>query len=203
MTVKVKRMAIGLLLSVQLLLVVITFLKYKHQKESLKDIPFSKERQLNAEQFIKQLQKQLPVPGISLAMVNGDSVFCTAAGIKNENQEPLTSTTPIFTGSISEPLLATAILKLSEEGKIDIDAPVVKYLSYFKMGGSNYKNVTVRHLLTHTSGINKYEMIWDLPNFKPNAPEVTTRSIASQVPKFPTPGTRVSRSPTITIFLQT
>ncbi|WP_345952806.1 serine hydrolase [Mucilaginibacter sp. PAMB04168] len=157
--------------------------------------PFAKARTQQVDQLIKTFQSDFSIPGISLAMVSGDSVYCTTMGGANAANKPFTVNTPFLAGSISEPMLATAVLKLADDGKLDLDEPIVNYLPYFKMGGNSYQKITIRHLLTHTSGIPHYNIMWDMPNYNPNALEVTTRSIGSQLPEFKEPGTQVKRSP--------
>lgn len=145
--------------------------------------------------YLENIRKALLLPGISLVVIHGDSVYCRATGIADTQQRPLTPALPFSAGSISEPMLATAVMKLVADRTISLDDPVAKYLPYFKMSGKANRTVTIRHLLSHTSGIQKYNVMWDQPNNTPGALEVTTRSIANQQPKFPVPGSRVSRSP--------
>src|SRR5688500_1988280 len=59
--------------------------------------------------------------------------------------------------------LTSAVMQLTEAGKVDLDAPVQRYVSEFR--GRNKERVTVRHLLTHTSG---------LPNWRPLYKEAYT-----------------------------
>lgn len=56
-------------------------------------------------------------------------------------------------GSISKVYVTTAVMQLSEEGKINLDAPVTEYIPDFKMADERYKEITVRMLMNHTSGI--------------------------------------------------
>lgn len=56
-------------------------------------------------------------------------------------------------GSISKVYVTTAIMQLSEEGKVNLDAPVTEYIPDFKMADERYKEITVRMLMDHTSGI--------------------------------------------------
>lgn len=56
-------------------------------------------------------------------------------------------------GSISKMYVTAAIMKLQEEGKIDLDAPVTQYVPEFKMADERYKKITVRMLLNHSSGL--------------------------------------------------
>lgn len=158
-------------------------------------VPFAAARTQKLENLIHNIREGFPVPGMAVAMVCNDSVYYTASGISNSNNAAFTVNTPFLAGSVSEPMLATAVLKLADEGKVDLDEPVISYLPYFKMGGNSYKSITIKHLLTHTSGIQHYNIMWDTPSYDANAPEVTTRSIASQLPDFTNPGSRVKRSP--------
>lgn len=64
-----------------------------------------------------------------------------------------THDTLISVGSVSKTFVSTAIMQLSDQGKIDIDAPVTDYIPEFRMADSRYKDITVRMLMDHTSGI--------------------------------------------------
>lgn len=55
--------------------------------------------------------------------------------------------------SVSKMYSALAIMQLVDEGKIELDAPVTKYLPDFRMNDERYKDITVRMLMNHTSGI--------------------------------------------------
>ena len=56
-------------------------------------------------------------------------------------------------GSVSKIYTTVAVMQLAEEGKVSLDAPVTRYLPEFKMADSRYKDITVRMLLNHSSGI--------------------------------------------------
>lgn len=56
-------------------------------------------------------------------------------------------------GSISKVYVTTAIMQLSEEGKVELDTPVTEYIPDFTMADERYKKITVRMLTNHTSGI--------------------------------------------------
>ena len=68
------------------------------------------------------------------------------------------------TASIAKPITAVAILQLVEQGKIDLDEPIQTYLPEFPQKPEG--TITVRHLLTHTSGINAYKNRLDMVSFK-------------------------------------
>ena len=56
-------------------------------------------------------------------------------------------------GSISKMFTAAAVMQLVEQGKIELDAPVIRYIPEFKMADKRYKDITVRMLLNHSSGL--------------------------------------------------
>lgn len=68
-------------------------------------------------------------------------------------------------GSISKVYVTTAVMQLSEEGKVELDAPVTEYIPDFTMADERYKKITVRMLMNHTSGImgtsSKNMMLYD------------------------------------------
>ncbi len=55
--------------------------------------------------------------------------------------------------SVSKMYSSLAVMQLVDEGKVELDAPVTKYLPDFKMNDERYKDITVRMLMNHTSGI--------------------------------------------------
>lgn len=56
-------------------------------------------------------------------------------------------------GSSSKIYTTVAVMQLAEDGKLSLDAPVTRYLKDFKMADSRYKDITVRMLLNHSSGL--------------------------------------------------
>lgn len=112
---------------------------------------------------IERLEKDLPqllqkadVPGLSAALViDGKLVWSHAFGVKNaETKEPVTNETIFEAASLSKPVTAYAVLKLVDEGKIDLDTPLNKYLgNNYDVGDDERLNlITARRVLSHTSG---------------------------------------------------
>lgn len=157
-------------------------------------VPFSQNSVPLIDSLIAAVRDSYGVPGLAAAIVQGDSVYTAAVGIRNEEGSPLLVTTPIHAGTLSEPMLAYATLLLERSGKIDLEDKVVTHLPYFKMQGESYKLISIRHLLTHSSGIENYTLFYDSPSFNPNAPETTTRSIGTQRPRWQLPEIQVLRS---------
>jgi len=102
--------------------------------------------------------KKDKIVGLSIGIVKNDKVFYTKGyGTKTigENQS-IDSTTNFLTCSISKLFTATAIMKLIEQGKLKLDDKLIDIISEFKMKDQRYKEITIYHLLTHTSGVNNY-----------------------------------------------
>jgi len=102
----------------------------------------------------RQLQ-QLHIPGISLAVVR-DTQIIKAKGYGFANVEwnaSATKDTVFGIGSMTKQFTATAIMMLVEQGKIGLDDKVTKY---FPAAPATWNGITLRHLLSHTSGIQNW-----------------------------------------------
>lgn len=95
------------------------------------------------------------VPGASLAIAADGEVADAAHGVLNIRTKVEATTDSVFQiGSITKVWTATLVMQLVEDGKLDLDAPIVTYMKDFKVADPEVtKTVTTRHLLTHTSGI--------------------------------------------------
>jgi CubicO group peptidase (beta-lactamase class C family) len=98
--------------------------------------------------------KEFGVPGVALGIVNNGVVTIRGLGITNvEDPLPVTAHTVFPIASISKTFAATAIMRLVEQGKIDLRAPVRTYLPDFRVRDQAVsRDVTVWHLLTHLGG---------------------------------------------------
>jgi len=96
------------------------------------------------------------IPGLALAIVrDGKTIKSLGYGLANlELDVPVKPETIFQTGSVGKQFTATAVMMLVEDGKIHLDDPIRKYLPG---SPATWKNITVRNLLTHTSGIHDYE----------------------------------------------
>ncbi len=93
------------------------------------------------------------VPGASAAVLIGDAVHLAATGLANrQTAAPATPDTPFQIGSATKAMTASLVMQSVERGQIELDAPVRHYLPEFRLAGPSTA-ITVRHLLTHTSGI--------------------------------------------------
>ncbi len=98
--------------------------------------------------------KEFGVPGVALGIVSGNDVMIRALGVTNvEDPLPVTDHTVFPIASISKTFAATVLMRLVEQGKIDLRAPVRTYLPDFRVRDEAVsRDVTVWHLLTHLGG---------------------------------------------------
>lgn len=95
--------------------------------------------------------------GSILLAKNGEIVFEDYHGYSNlKTKAPITENTPFHVASITKTFTATVVLKLMEEGMIALEDPIEKYLPGFP-----YRNISIQDLLTHRSGLPKYEHFMD------------------------------------------
>lgn len=101
------------------------------------------------------------IPGAFVgALRNGEVLHARGYGMANlEHQVPVDEYTLFQSGSIGKQFTAAAVLLLVEDGKIDLDAPVSTYLPEVP---ASWSEITVRHMLSHTSGIADFVQDMDL-----------------------------------------
>ena len=105
--------------------------------------------------FLDDVIKRYGVPGASLAVLANNSLHVAASGVINTETQVETTTDTVFQiGSITKLLTTVMVMQLVDEGKLDIDAPIQSIIPNFSVADSDVsKNVTPRHLLSHSSGI--------------------------------------------------
>ncbi len=98
--------------------------------------------------------KEFGVPGVALGILENGKFTVRGLGITNvEDPLPVTAHTVFPIASISKTFAATAMMRLVEQGKVDLKAPVRKYLPNFRVRDEAVsRDVTVWHLLTHLGG---------------------------------------------------
>ncbi|NNH71293.1 serine hydrolase [Nocardia uniformis] len=95
------------------------------------------------------------IPGVVLAISHGDQMIEAAHGVLALNTGVETTVDSLFQiGSITKVWTATVIMRLVDQGKLDLDAPLIEMLPELRLSDPDTtKRITMRHLLTHTSGI--------------------------------------------------
>jgi CubicO group peptidase (beta-lactamase class C family) len=142
--------------------------------------------------------RRLKMPGVSLAIVEGDKiVHLRGFGRARPDGEVPSPQTPFFIGSLTKSFTALAVMQLVEAGKIDLDAPVQRYLPWFRVADpqacaqtpalaperSAGASVTVRDLLNQTSGLPTSAGEIQLADFddSPGATERQARALSTLV----------------------
>jgi CubicO group peptidase (beta-lactamase class C family) len=107
------------------------------------------------ESFVQDEMAAQRVPGLALGIVENDRiVYIRGFGKADDSGQAVTPETPFIIGSVAKSFTALAIMQLVEASKIDLDAPVQRYLPWFRVADEKASaEITVRHLLNHTSGI--------------------------------------------------
>jgi CubicO group peptidase (beta-lactamase class C family) len=123
------------------------------------------------------------IPGVTAAVVrDGDVVYIGAFGVRQLGSEDALTPVHIFHfASVSKPFVATAIMQLVERNKLNLDDPVTNFLPYFRLADERFREITVRQMLNHTSGmpdVEDYE--WDRPQLDEGAAERYVRQMASE-----------------------
>lgn len=119
---------------------------------------------LSEDQFIADLTQRIPdqmvlyhIPGASIALVKDRQVIWTQAfgHADVDGHRLLTTDTPMRVQSISKSVTAWGVMKLAEDGRIDLDEPVATYLKRWAFPKSVFSasRITTRQLLSHTSGL--------------------------------------------------
>lgn len=106
--------------------------------------------------LVESKMTEAKIPGLSITVVTDLQLrWATGFGIADlENNVPATKETAYRLASIDKSITATAIMQLAEAGKLDLDAPIQRYVPTFPQ---KQWPVTARQLLTHTGGIRTYK----------------------------------------------
>src|SRR5262245_44760090 len=110
--------------------------------------------------YMKAEMQRQRIPGASLAVVkDGQIILAKGYGLANvEHQVAVKPETIFQSGSMGKQFTATAVIMLVEAGKLSLSDPITKY---FTDAPETWKNITVRHLLTHTAGTTDYPRDFD------------------------------------------
>lgn len=101
------------------------------------------------------LTEKLGTTSLQYALIDGDNIVVSGqSGYSHVESKTAPSATTMYgIGSTSKMYTTASIMKLVEQGKVDLDGSVVSYLNNFTMEDPRYKQITVRMLLNHSSGL--------------------------------------------------
>jgi D-alanyl-D-alanine carboxypeptidase len=119
-----------------------------------------------ADAVVLAAMKEQSIPGVSIAVARGGrTLVAKGYGLANVELDVKTSPSTVYRiGSLTKQFTAAAVMRLVEAGRLSLDDPIEKYLPDYPVEG---RRITIRHLLTHTSGIKSYTGLG--PKFWDNA----------------------------------
>jgi CubicO group peptidase (beta-lactamase class C family) len=112
--------------------------------------------------YVEAQMRELRIPGLALGITHGDQVVhLQGFGRADPTGRVVTPQTSFMIGSLTKPITALAMMQLVEQGKLDLDAPVQRYLPWFRVADADASaRITVRHLMSHTSGLAEDADAW-------------------------------------------
>ncbi|CAF0796835.1 unnamed protein product [Adineta ricciae] len=142
------------------------------------------------DEYIRSEMKKQKIPGLSMAIIkNNQMVYGQGYGYSNlEHQIPAKLETVYQSGSMGKQFTALAVMILVERGLINLDTRVKEYLHDAPKA---WKNITVRHLLTHTAGTTDYPSDFD---YQQDNDEDTMWKMIKKIPLDFQPGEQYSYS---------
>lgn len=138
--------------------------------------------EISSEEELNHYIKNGSFNGVVLVAKNEKILLKEAFGYKNlDSKIPLTTADKFQIGSLTKQFVAASFLKLQEEGRVSLDDSITKYLP----GYSQYKNIKIRDILNHTSGISNYtdhEEFWGMLDYNKS---LTLDDLIAFSAKFP------------------
>ena len=141
---------------------------------------------IKLDEFLEKALTNYDLPGLALGVrafetekdpANGQ-LYRGAVGFKDlESGEKLLPDHVFHMASVTKLFVGTSILQLWERGHLDLDGLLTDYLPWFEMKDERFRQVTIRHLMTHTAGMpDVKDYAWDRPETDEGALERYVRS---------------------------
>lgn len=109
--------------------------------------------------LLHQYSKEHSIVGLSIGVVHKNSSYTRSFGHTSFNSgHPITDSTSFNIASISKLFTATAVMQLIEKNQLNLDTKLIDVIPNFKMRDKRYRDITIEHLLRHSSGLP-----WDNP----------------------------------------
>ncbi|MDF3000534.1 MAG: beta-lactamase family protein [Bacillota bacterium] len=141
---------------------------------------------IKLDEFLEKALVNYDLPGLSIGVWTFESakrpseglLYRGAAGFKDlERGEKLIPEHVFHMASVTKLFVGTSILQLWEQGLLDLDGLLIDYLPWFEMKDERYRQVTIRHLLSHTAGMpDVKDYGWDRPETDERALERYVKS---------------------------
>lgn len=120
---------------------------------------FTPEKALLLDEFIERHMAFFEIPGASIALIKkGELIYHKIYGVKNSiTRAPIEDRTLFEAGSVTKPIFAFLVMRLSEKGIIDLDKPLFQYLPFEAVAhDERYKEITARLVLSHQTGFSNW-----------------------------------------------
>ena len=147
----------------------------------------SMDRYLQLEAVLQEIVARWGVPGMGVGIVqNGEIAYARGFGVQSlETGRPVTPDSIFCIASITKCFVATAVMQLVEQGRLHLDAPLVQYLPDFRLDDDRYTHITLRQMLSHTSGMpdmdeDEYDDLVAHPEYDEEAPARYVHALASR-----------------------
>ena len=150
------------------------------------------------ETIIEDLRNEIPekmkeenIPGLAVALVSKKgTIWCECFGYTDMSTEKAVDRDTLFSlQSTTKTVTTIAFLLAVQKGLVNLDDPVIDYYPEFKVnstfGESEYKKVTFKHLLSHTSGLTRESTVGGVFNYVPCTFEEHIKGISGSWLKFP------------------
>ena len=141
---------------------------------------------------VDSFRTQHGIPGIAVGIIRGGKpVFLEGFGTRRLGfDSAVTARTVFHMASVTKPFVATAVMQLVEQRKVDLDAPVSRYVPDFHMKDARAAEIPVRQVLNHTAGLpDVTDYRWDHPEYDAESLDRYIRGLGDSTLIF-APGTK-------------
>lgn len=149
---------------------------------------------------LNEIMARWDVPGMGVGIVqDGEIAYARGFGVQSlETGTPVTPDSLFCLASIVKCFVATAVMQLAEQGRVNLDSPLIEYIPDFRLDDERYPRITLRQILSHTSGMpdmdeNEYDELMAHPEYDEGAPERYVRALSSRT-LIAAPGERFAYS---------
>jgi CubicO group peptidase (beta-lactamase class C family) len=139
------------------------------------------------DKVLKEIATRWGIPGMAVGVVEaGEIIYAGGFGVQSlETNAPITTDSIFCVASIAKCFVANAILQLVEQGQLDLDGTICQYLPYFRLDDERYRQITLRQMLSHTSGMpdmdeNEYDELVANPEYDEGAAERYVRGLSNR-----------------------
>jgi CubicO group peptidase (beta-lactamase class C family) len=134
---------------------------------------------------LEEIMSLWGIPGLAVGIVqDGEIAYTRYLGVQSlDSGAPVTGDSVFCIASIAKIFVASAVMQLVEHGVLALDAPVAQYLPYFRLDDPRYTEMTIRQMLSHTSGMpdmeeSEYDELVANPEYDQGAAERYVRNLS-------------------------